>query len=182
MLRNSTFNILRSPSIGGRLPYRQFSILSWSLQHKLKFEEDPTIGCWDILLIFHLPFEVVFIYSNFQFWFCPLDLSLKVEEDQTTGCWDIPHSIFWRQIPLEFWSRLLLEVIILYSNFQFWFCLLGLSLKVEEDQISSCWDIPLSIFWGLLLLEVIFVTSYFQFWFGGVKWENNATQWPYLSR
>ena len=63
----------------------------------LKFEEDLISGCWEIpSLIFwgRLPFEVVFISGNFQFWFGPISLSLKFEEDPISGCWDIPIWIF----------------------------------------------------------------------------------------
>ena len=34
------------------------------------------------------------------------------------------------------------------SNIKYLFCPLSLSLKLEEDPISVCWDIPILIFWG----------------------------------
>jgi hypothetical protein len=45
---------------------------------------------------FFLPLEVVFISSNFLFWFGPLSLSLKCEEDLISVCWDIVYLIFLR--------------------------------------------------------------------------------------
>ena len=65
LLRCSTFNILRSSSILGRLPFEVIFI--WHLcilclspvSLYFKFEYDLTSGCWDILLFIfwgHLPF------------------------------------------------------------------------------------------------------------------------------
>ena len=53
LLRYSTFNILRSSSIGGCLYFKHFWFWFGPLSLSLKFEEDPISGCWDIpLLIF----------------------------------------------------------------------------------------------------------------------------------
>ena len=73
-LRYSTFNILRSSSIGGRHHFNHFWFWVCPLSLSLKFKEDPISGCWDIqLLIFwgRLPLEVVFHWrsSSFQAFF-----------------------------------------------------------------------------------------------------------------
>ena len=86
----------------GHLPL-EFVWSSLQTSLSFKFEEDLS-GCWDdILLIFwgHLPMEVVFIYSNFQFWFGPLIFSFKLEEDLIIACWDIPFLTFRGRLPLE---------------------------------------------------------------------------------
>jgi hypothetical protein len=62
-LRNSSFNVLRSSSVAG-------------VFISSNFEEYLISGRG------HLPFEVSFNSSNFQFWFGPLCLSLKFKEDQ----------------------------------------------------------------------------------------------------
>ena len=57
----------------------------------LKFEYDPTIGSWDILLLIflgRLPSEVVFILRICKIWFG--HLRLKFEYDPISVCWDIP--------------------------------------------------------------------------------------------
>ena len=71
----------------------------------LKFVEDPIIpihwGCH--------PLGVIFILSNFQFWFDPPNLSLKFEKDLISSCWDIPFLIFFVPLPFEVffhWSLL----------------------------------------------------------------------------
>ena len=74
LLRYSTFNILRSSSIGCRLHFKHLLFLFVPLSLSFKFEEDPMSGCWDIqLLIFwgRLPLEVVFISSIFYFCLVP---------------------------------------------------------------------------------------------------------------
>ena len=63
LLKYSTFNILRSSSIDGRLPFKHFWFWFGPLSLSLKFEENPTSGCWYIqVLIFWglLPLEVIF--------------------------------------------------------------------------------------------------------------------------
>ena len=73
LLRYSTFNILRSSSIGGRLHLKYLNTLLWSpksISLRFIFEYNPISGFWDIpLLIFwgRLPLEVIFslkIYKN----------------------------------------------------------------------------------------------------------------------
>ena len=86
------------------------------LSLSLKFEENPSSGCWDnTLLIFWgcLSSEVVFISSNILFWFGPLSLSLKFEENLSSGCWDIPLLMFWCHLPLE--------VVFISTKIKIWF-------------------------------------------------------------
>ena len=69
LLKYSTFNILRSSSIGRRLPFKHLWFWFSPLSLSLKFDVYPISGCWDIqLLIFWglLPLVVVFLSS---FWF-----------------------------------------------------------------------------------------------------------------
>ena len=51
--------------------------------------------------------------------------------------------------------------------FLLWFDHIILSLKFEQDLISGCWNIPLSLFWGCHPITFIFfspvVTELFQF-------------------
>jgi hypothetical protein len=74
LLRYSTFNILRSSSIGGHLHFKHIIFLFGLLSLSLKFFDDSMSGCWDIqLLIFwgRLPLDVVFISSIFYFCLVP---------------------------------------------------------------------------------------------------------------
>ena len=71
----------------------------------LKFVEDPIIpihwGCH--------PLGVIFILSNFQFWFDPPNLSFKFEKDLISNCWDIHFLIFFVPLPFQVffhWSLL----------------------------------------------------------------------------
>ena len=103
-LRYSTFNIFRSPSIVGHLPFKKFVSLVGPLGVKLEFEEDLISGCWDIqLFIFwrHLSLEVVFMSRKFLIWFGPLSIDLKFVEDPISGCWDIQYLLLWGLLPLE---------------------------------------------------------------------------------
>ena len=67
----STFNILRSFSIGGCLHFEDLKIGFAYLSLGLKFEYDQISGCWDIpLLIFwgRLPVGVNFHWRSSSFW------------------------------------------------------------------------------------------------------------------
>ena len=91
LLRYSTFNILRSSSIGGCLCCEGFLFWFGPLSLSLKFGENPISGCWDIqLLIFwdRLPLEWS-SFKDFWFWFGPMSLSLIFEEN-----WSVVAEIF----------------------------------------------------------------------------------------
>ena len=64
------------------------------------------------------------------------------------------------------WGYLLLDVLILSRNIQFWFGPLDLILKFNEDPLSGCWDIPLLTVGGRLPMDVVFNSKNFQFLFG----------------
>ena len=49
--RYSTFYILRSSSIGGRLHFEHFWFWFSPMSLSSKFEEDPISGCWNIQLL-----------------------------------------------------------------------------------------------------------------------------------
>ena len=53
-------------------------------------------------------------------------------------------------------GRLPWEVIFMLCICKLCFGHISLSLKFEQDPISGCWDIPLSIFWGCLPIKVVF--------------------------
>ena len=63
-------------------------------------------------------------------------------------------------------GHLPLEVIFIANNFKDWFCPLRISLKFVKDPSTGYKDIPIS--------------KHPQ-WVGGVKADNNATEWPYLA-
>ena len=66
-------------------------------------------------------------------------------------------------------GRLPLEVVFIANNLKDWFCPLRLSLKFEKDPSTGYKDIP---------------NSKHPQWvggWGGVKADNNATQWPHLA-
>jgi hypothetical protein len=70
LLRCSILNILRFSfivNIASNFIYFLYSLIS-----SFKFEDESVSSVWDIPLLI---FEVVFIYSNFPFWFGPLGLS-----------------------------------------------------------------------------------------------------------
>ena len=113
--------------------------------------------CVFLFLIFwgRLPLEVLFISSIFDF-------KLKFKIWGRSNQWLLRYSTFNILRLSSIWGRLH------FKQFWFWFGLLSLSLKLEEDPISGCWDIQLLIYSGRLPFEVVFISRFFDF--GLVPW------------
>ena len=124
-----------------------------------QFEEDPTIGCWDIqLLIFwgHLLLEVVYISSIFDMvWSPELKFQIWGRSDQ----WLLRYSTFNILRSSSIGGHLCCK------HIWFWFGPLSLSLKFEKDLISFCWDIQFLIS-RLSSIGVRLYFIHFGFWFG----------------
>jgi hypothetical protein len=81
--------------------------------------------------------------------FILLSVLSVLEEVPFSGCWGIQQLILWGHILLK---------VVIFPKKMFWFGPLG--LKIEEDLINRCWDIPLFIFCGLLPFKVASVEGH----------------------
>ena len=133
------FDLIRSPLLKFQI-WEKFD--AWLLRYStLNISGSSSIGgC--------LPFNQV-ILVQFP------ELKFKIWE--RSGQWLLRYSTFNILRSSSIGGRLPFE------GFWFGFDPLSFSLKLEENLITSCWDIQLFIFWGRLPLEVIFVLSIFDF-------------------
>ena len=142
------FNILKSSSIGGHLCFKHFLILFGPLRLTLKFEGNPKYSIFNILrssfIGGRLPLEVVFelriFYfglvffhwwsSSFQAFFIFVwSPKLKFKIWVKSNGWLLRYSTF----NILRSSSILPLVVVFISSMWFWFNVLHLSLKFEEN-------------------------------------------------